>query len=456
MTDKLIDHIFKETNAYGAQKGNHTFKIEPNELKSFLAVLLLSGYIPYPRCSMYWEMSSASRNTIVASLFTRNRFLDVLQYLHLAGNNNFNPSDKFSKVNPLFKMINESCLQNFILEKNVRIDESMVPYYGRHGCKQYIQNKPVKFGYKLWVAATPLGYAIQFYPYAGKDDNYNNDIGLGGSVVMTIMSKLPTVSNLNYHVVMDNFFTSPSLLRLMKGNGMAATGTVRANRTENAPLQAVDDMKKEARGSSDVVNENKSNVTLVRWKDNQVVTVASTLYGKEPMKRARRYIKDKSGRVEIDQPNSISVYNKTMGGVNRMDQNIGAYMINIRSKKWWWPLFRFCVDLAVNNAFQLYRLQPLQQGQKQLDLLGFRKEIVKVYHARFRSDKTLPLIFPATRSTQRVIPEIPYDGIDQWIAKGNHRRSAKCLKTSKYFCEKCNVGLHPDCFNDFHTKQIVI
>ena len=30
---------------------------------------------------------------------------------------------------------------------------------------------------------------------------------------------------------------------------MAATGTIRANRTENAPLQAADDMKKEARGT---------------------------------------------------------------------------------------------------------------------------------------------------------------------------------------------------------------
>ena len=68
-----------------------------------------------------------------------------------------------------------------------------------------------------------------------------------------------------------------------------------------------------------------------------------------------------------------------MGGVDRMDQNIGAYVISIRNKKWWWPLFRFCVDLAVNNAFQLYRLQPLNQGQKRLDLLGFRREIVQVY-----------------------------------------------------------------------------
>ena len=150
---------------------------------------------------------------------------------------------------------------------------------------------------------------------------------------------------------MDNFFTIPSLLRVLKESGIAATGTARANRTKKVPLQAVDDMKKQARGISDVVNDKKSNVTLVCWKGNKVVTVASGLYGKKPMKKARRHIKDQGGRVEIDQPNPISFYNKTMGGVDRMDANIGAYMISIHNKKWWWPLFRFCVDLDLNNAF---------------------------------------------------------------------------------------------------------
>ena len=182
---------------------------------------------------MYWEMYLDSGNTIVASLFTRNRFLNVLQYLHLADKNSLNPSDKFSKVNPLLRMMNESCLENFIPEKNFSTDESVVPYYERHGCQQYIQTKPVKFGYKLWVAATPLCYSIQLYSFAGKDDNYNKDIGLGGSVVMTLMSKLPTVPDSHYHAVTDDFFTSPSLLRVLKENGIAAPGTVRANRTKN-------------------------------------------------------------------------------------------------------------------------------------------------------------------------------------------------------------------------------
>ena len=42
------------------------------------------------------------------------------------------------------------------------------------------------------------------------------------------------------------------------------------------------------------------------------------------MKTARHYIKDQVATVEIDQPNATSFYSKTMGGVDRIDQNIGA------------------------------------------------------------------------------------------------------------------------------------
>ena len=52
-TDEIVNLICKETNSYAAQKGNHSFKLGPKEIKSFIAVLLLSGYIPYPRYSMY-------------------------------------------------------------------------------------------------------------------------------------------------------------------------------------------------------------------------------------------------------------------------------------------------------------------------------------------------------------------------------------------------------------------
>ena len=97
----------------------------------------------------------------------------------------------------LLNKLNEQCLSNFLPEQTVTIDESMVPYFGRHGCKQFMKNKPVKFGYKLWVAAaTPLGYII--YPYMGKDDFFDPDLGLGGSVVDKSMDSLPKHAGSNY------------------------------------------------------------------------------------------------------------------------------------------------------------------------------------------------------------------------------------------------------------------
>ena len=60
LTDEVVDPICKETNSYASQKGNHSFKLDPKELNSFIAVLLLSGYITYPTRSMYWAWNEDS------------------------------------------------------------------------------------------------------------------------------------------------------------------------------------------------------------------------------------------------------------------------------------------------------------------------------------------------------------------------------------------------------------
>ena len=86
-------------------------------------------------------------------------------------------------------------------------------------------------------------------------------------------------------------------------------------------------MEKLERGSSDIIIENNSNITFVRWKDDKVVAVASTLYSQSPMKKAQRHIKEKHGRADTKQPQSIYQYDQETGGVDRLHQNISAYMI---------------------------------------------------------------------------------------------------------------------------------
>ena len=64
-------------------------------------------------------------------------------------------------------------------------------------------------------------------------------------------------------------------------------------------------MEKLESGASDVVTDKNSNLTLARWKDNKVVTAASTFVGKMPLRKAHRYVKAQNGRAEIDQPQRL-------------------------------------------------------------------------------------------------------------------------------------------------------
>ena len=110
----------------------------------------------------------------------------------------------------------------------------------------------------------------------------------------------------------------------------------------NPPLKSVKKVEKSLRDSSVVATETSSDISAVRWKDNKVVNVLSTFAGKEPQKNVKRYSQKEKKKVNVLQPNVVNVYNRFMSGVDRMDQNISTYMINLRSKKWWWPLFRLC------------------------------------------------------------------------------------------------------------------
>ena len=78
-------------------------------------------------------------------------------------------------------------------------------------------------------------------------------------------------------------------------------------------------MEKLEIGASDVGTDKNSNLTLVQWKDKKVVTVVSTFVGEMPLRKAHRYVKAQNGRAEIDQPQSIFLCNKGMGGVDRLN-----------------------------------------------------------------------------------------------------------------------------------------
>lgn len=74
-----------------------------------------------------------------------------------------------------------------------------------------------------------------------------------------------------------------------------------------------------------------------------------------PDLKVLRYSAKEKQFVSIDQPALIKRYNNHMGGVDRMDQNVAAYRINVRTKKWWCPMFAFIIDVMAQNSWIFHR-----------------------------------------------------------------------------------------------------
>ena len=118
-------------------------------------------------------------------------------------------------------------------------------------------------------AGKAVGILCSIPAYAGKDTQLDiyGDIGLGvgGAAVAYLLKCIPSQQDNGsiYHVVMDNFFTSPGLLCHLQKQTIAATGTVRLCCMGNPPLKSVKEVEKSLQDLSVVVIETSSNISAV-------------------------------------------------------------------------------------------------------------------------------------------------------------------------------------------------
>jgi DNA excision repair protein ERCC-6 len=315
---------------YAKDQNRHDFFIEKSELLKFLGIMILTGYHTLPQMDCYWSKDEDKEVTLVRNTMSRNKFCFIKKNLHLADNHNINPLDKFSKLRPFFDLLNQKFVQFGIFAHNLSIDEEMVPYFGRHSCKMFIRGKPVRFGFKLWCLTSENGYLFQFSPYGGSSTKRIEGLPLGSEVVFNL---LESVENPNLHkVFFDNFFTSYSLMAMLREKGFFATGTVRENRIGNCKLKSVKLLGKECKGTFDFAFEKKNEICAVRWNDNSVVTVLTNVGAINPLVIAKRYNRKEKKTVNVQQPNVIQDYIKNMGGVDLHDNGIANYRIRVKGK----------------------------------------------------------------------------------------------------------------------------
>ncbi|KAF2889294.1 hypothetical protein ILUMI_16879, partial [Ignelater luminosus] len=100
-------------------------------------------------------------------------------------------------------------------------------------------------------------------------------------------------------------------------------GTIRKNRIpKDCILPSHEQMKKMKRGTFRGAIEKRDGIFIGKWMDNSVVTVASNSLGENSVKSVKRFSSKEKNHINVLQPAVIGIYNKSMGGTNRMDQDI--------------------------------------------------------------------------------------------------------------------------------------
>ena len=224
--DALLNLLVEESIRYARQNGRE-FTIDKEEMAAFLGINYIMSISTLPTLESYWSTDEAIGNRRIQKVMTRARFRSILQNLHFSDNEAMDKDDRAAKVRVILNHFNR-CFQ--LARDNTScqsIDEHMCKFKGKSGMKQFIKNKPIRWGFKLWFrCASADGYLYELDIYLGKQVR-TSGFGVGESVVLQLTELL---KDSHVTIYADNFFAAPILAKTLLENGIYFNGTVRSNR----------------------------------------------------------------------------------------------------------------------------------------------------------------------------------------------------------------------------------
>lgn len=483
---KMFEDISFYTNLYAVQNNDFSFKsTSPLEIRSFIAIQMMMGVLKYPRIGMYWEQKF--RVNIIADTMPRNRFYSIRQNIHIINNMDIarDNTDKFVKIRPLFDALNNRCKQ-LPVERNLSVDEQIVPFKGQLVVKQYMKGKPNPWGIKIFLLCGQSGIVYNMILYQGVSTNINKDLqkifGLGGAVVLDLTKHLTP----NRHFLFfDNFFSSYNLFYALTARQIYAAGTIRINRFFNPPVLSDKIIMKMGRGTSYEVTSTLG-VGLLKWCDNKAITMASNFITSGKPESVSRWDKKNKQYINIERPEIIKLYNKSMLGVDKHDQLVSYYRVYMKSRKWTLRMITHAFDMAVANSWLEYKQDAENMGipkKDQKDLLHFKTTLAEelVMVGRFSPGKKRgrPTSSPSssTRSAEcrsptpaktssKALEFRPTEGVSKDLfghfpayddkKEATRCKNKKCTGKTHVVCNKCKIHLcftpKKNCFSDFHCN----
>ncbi|KAK6470125.1 piggyBac transposable element-derived protein 4-like [Huso huso] len=468
-TSAVLSKICEYTNAYawrhvvdkpsyGDAHGSWV-DVTAEEMLKLIGLIIYMGVTPLPRVSRYWSTAPLRHGLWARAYMCRERFKALLAVFHLVHPDEEDHSDGLQKLRYLLDHMRTTCQALYQPKRNLSIEERMVKSKGRSGMRQYIKDKPTRWGFKLWVmACSNTGYTYDFDVYAGSKEGRIYD--LAKKVVLQLSQPLV---NQGYYLWFDNYYTSPSLLSELRERGFLACGTYNPNRRWFPRcLKDYKTWEKKAKcGDMRWHRMEEGNILAMQWKDSRTVTVLSTLHRATDAVTIQRHVKENGKWTvkDVQQPLAIHDYNQNMGGVDKSDQLIEKYDMRIKSLKWWQTLFFHFIDIAVVNSYILFQEWRAQNPQNEnlsrisrYAQLEFREELA-CQLGGIEKDADVPLYAPCMNLDSPKTPSSSFHA-DHIPELAELRRNCYlCYKRTKremkstFYCSGPGCDGKPFCLN---------
>ena len=222
-------------------------------------------------------------------MMKRSRFLLISRFLHFSNDEVISSSpDRLHKIRELvdgFRVIWKFNYTAISTSPYLSVDETIIPFKGRLIIKQYMANKPHRFGIKAFsVCDSKTGYVINWKIYAGKEN------GKTTSSKDVVLNLLEDFQNKGYRVFTDIFFTSIELMEILQSQGISLTGTIRSTRKY---LPKIDKSKL----NGQAIYKRCKTMLLTGWKDKQNVFLVSNLYGRKEVIKEKKNQRRENSRI---------------------------------------------------------------------------------------------------------------------------------------------------------------
>lgn len=419
-TSSTVKTIVRNTNSNAEKRAKAGSKflwvpLTVAEFYSYMALVVYMGLVKAKSIADYWAQKRMYSFPYPQSVMSRARFQAISWNLHLCDlqedeeNNKKKGTpgyDRLFKIKPLYTDVLSACKKHFHPNREILVDERMVATKAGIGLKRCMNDKPTKWGYRLFVLTDSLcGYTWNFFVYGGKTSTSSGK-GAGYDSVMRLLDHKDL--GRGYRLYTDNIYTSPTLLIDLLQNGILACGTLR----QISSLPKTNDLSRRSeRGSIRWCRQGP--LLFVKWMDSREVLMCSTIHKAFTGDTVTRNAKGADGVWKtrpIPVPSAVKDYSKYMGGVDLSDSLIEYYNVLHKATNWYKTFFYNFLDIAVVNSFILHQHLAKAQNKTPLTHKLFRETLVSEL-AHSGSGKNPSVKDPSTSASKesavRKAPHVP-------------------------------------------------